>query len=347
MKYCPVCQTRYDEEIMRFCTKDGTPLIDEAAPNFTEIPSEDSESNEDDFGADTVVRRKNAESEITNVEPRMGETSQRMVIPTAEPPPEEQPQVRAKQVSYQSPPPRKTNTATVVLLTVLGTIIVLGGGLGIYWLMSGKKATVANSNSNLNANQDTNLNTNLNIGNTLFNINSDVNANANIDININANSSPTPSPTKTPSPSPTRTPMPSPTPSPTPDEDNNSNTGNTNSGGAPVNTRPTPTPTPRPSPSQQPTKNPANVGNMNSRAVSLSKPAYPPIAKQMRAGGQVPVQIMVDETGKVMSAKAIGGHPLLRQAAENAARQSRFSPVRVSGQAVKSVGTVVYNFVGN
>ena len=86
---------------------------------------------------------------------------------------------------------------------------------------------------------------------------------------------------------------------------------------------------------------------MNSRAVSLSKPAYPPIARQMRAGGQVPVQVMVDETGKVMSAKATGGHPLLRQAAENAARQSRFSPVRISGQAVKSVGTVVYNFVGN
>ncbi len=41
MKYCPVCQTRYDEEIMRFCTKDGTPLIDEEAPNFVEMPSED------------------------------------------------------------------------------------------------------------------------------------------------------------------------------------------------------------------------------------------------------------------------------------------------------------------
>ena len=84
MKYCPVCQTRYDEEIMRFCTKDGTPLIDEEAPNFTEMPSEDSESSEDDFGAETVIRRKPAESEITNVEPRAGETSQRMVIPTSE-----------------------------------------------------------------------------------------------------------------------------------------------------------------------------------------------------------------------------------------------------------------------
>lgn len=343
MKYCPVCQTRYDEEIMRFCTKDGTPLIDEEAPNFTEMPSEDLESSEDDFGADTVIRRKPAESEITNVEPRAEETSQRMVIPTSETPPEEQPQVRAKQVSYQQPPPKKSSTAAVVLLTVLGTIIVLGGGLGIYWLMSGKNKPVANSNSNLNANQDTNLNTNLDIDNSLFNINGDVNANANTNVNANANTSPTPSPTKTPSPSPTRTPTPSPTPG---ENENTNNNSNSNSGGAPGNTRPTNTPTPRPSPSQQPTT-PVNVGNMNSRAVSLSKPAYPPLARQMRAGGQVPVQVTVDETGKVISAKATGGHPLLRQAAENAARQSRFSPVRISGQAVKSVGTVVYNFVGN
>ena len=71
MKYCPVCQTRYDEEIMRFCTKDGTPLIDEEAPNFTAMPSEDLESVEDDFGAETIIRRKPTESELTNVEPRV------------------------------------------------------------------------------------------------------------------------------------------------------------------------------------------------------------------------------------------------------------------------------------
>ncbi len=337
MKYCPVCQTRYDEEIMRFCTKDGTPLIDEEAPNFVAMPSEELESVEDDFGAETVIRRKPAESEITNVEPRSGETSQRMVIPTSEP---KDQQVRSKQASFP-PPPKKTKTAAVVLLTFLGTIIVLGGGLGIYWLMSGKNTPAANSNSNLNTNPDTNLNTNLNVDNSLFNINSDTNTNVNANTNTNANvKSPTPTPTKTPSPSPTRT------PSPTPDG-NNTNSANSNSSGAPVNTRPSNTPTPRPTPSQPPGNLPVNVGNMNSRAVSLAKPVYPPIARQMRASGQVPVQVTVDETGRVVAAKATSGHPLLRQAAENAARNSRFNPVTVSGQNVKSVGTVVYNFVSN
>lgn len=339
MKYCPVCETRYDEEIMRFCTKDGTPLIDEDAPNFVGMPSKDLEMNEeDDFGAETVIRRKTPESETTNVEPRMGETSQRIVVPTSEPMPSGQ-QVRTKQqAAYQQPPPKKTSTAAVVLLTVFGTIAVLGGGLGIYWLMSGGKSSpAANSNTNLNTNQDTNLNTNLNIDNSLFNINSDVNVNA----NVNANVSPSPTKTPTPSPSPTKTPTPSPTPD---DDDDNTNSGNSNSG-APVNTRPTATPTPRPSP--PPANTPVNVGNMNTRAISLVKPVYPPVARQIRASGQVPVQVVVDETGKVISAKATGGHPLLRQAAENAARTSRFNPVRVSGQPVKSVGTVVYNFVSN
>lgn len=341
MKFCPVCQTRYDEEIMRFCTKDGTPLVDEQTPNFIAMPSEELESAEDDFGAETVIRRKPTESEITNVEPRAGENyerekTQRMVIPTAEQPVEQQ--VRAKQNSYQQPPPKKSNTAAVVLLTILGTILVLGGGLGIYWLISGGSKPVANSNSNLNTNQDANLPTNLPIDNTLFNVNS--NANTNSNTNTNVNSSPSPSPSKSPTPSPTKTP----TPSPTPDNDDDDNT---NSSGSPTNTRPNNAPTPRATPAAPTNSAPVNVGNMNGRAISLAKPVYPAIAKQIRASGQVPVQIMVDEAGRVIAAKATSGHPLLRQAAENAARNSRFNPATVSGQTVKSVGTVVYNFVEN
>src|SRR3982751_3428468 len=63
MKYCPTCDARYDDEVMRFCTKDGSPLIDEAEPNFTAPPAEDMPdqavpvTDEDDEGELTVVRR--------------------------------------------------------------------------------------------------------------------------------------------------------------------------------------------------------------------------------------------------------------------------------------------------
>ena len=58
----------------------------------------------------------------------------------------------------------------------------------------------------------------------------------------------------------------------------------------------------------------------------------------------VVVQVTVDEEGKVISASAVSGHPLLRQAAVQAAYQARFSPTLLSGQPVKVTGTITYNF---
>ena len=53
---------------------------------------------------------------------------------------------------------------------------------------------------------------------------------------------------------------------------------------------------------------------------------------------------MIDETGKVISAKAVSGHPLLRDAAERAARGAKFSPTYLSKQPVKVTGLIVYKF---
>ena len=57
MKHCPVCNTQYDEEILRFCTKDGTPLIEDDQPNFVAMPSDSVQGEDDDFGQETVIRR--------------------------------------------------------------------------------------------------------------------------------------------------------------------------------------------------------------------------------------------------------------------------------------------------
>jgi hypothetical protein len=37
MKFCPKCQTKYDDEILRFCKTDGTPLVSEVPPSFTAL----------------------------------------------------------------------------------------------------------------------------------------------------------------------------------------------------------------------------------------------------------------------------------------------------------------------
>ena len=105
----------------------------------------------------------------------------------------------------------------------------------------------------------------------------------------------------------------------------------------------------RPKPTPQPTsskpKTVVSGGVLNGKAISKPQPAYPPIAKAARASGTVTVQVLVDEDGNVISAKAVSGHPLLQQAAVAAAYQAKFSPAVVSGRKVKVSGILTYNFV--
>jgi protein TonB len=126
--------------------------------------------------------------------------------------------------------------------------------------------------------------------------------------------------------------------------------GGTGSGGggtgsAPVVKSDDEPPPPPPKPTPEPKKTVVSGGVLNGKAISKPQPAYPPIAKAARASGTVTVQILVDESGRVVSATAVSGHPLLQQAAVSAARQARFSPTLLSGQPVKVSGVITYNFV--
>ncbi len=123
--------------------------------------------------------------------------------------------------------------------------------------------------------------------------------------------------------------------------------GGAGTGGAPkveVSDEPPPPPPPAPTPPPKP-KTVVSGGVLNGKAISKPQPAYPPIAKAARASGTVTVQILVDESGRVVSASAVSGHPLLQQAAVSAARNARFSPTLLSGQPVKVSGVITYNFV--
>ncbi len=101
---------------------------------------------------------------------------------------------------------------------------------------------------------------------------------------------------------------------------------------------------PPPPPKKAPPKT-ISGGVLNGKATSLPKPPYPPAARAVRASGAVTVQVLIDEDGRVVSATATSGHPLLRAAAAAAARSARFSPTMLSGQPVKVTGIITYNFV--
>ncbi len=103
----------------------------------------------------------------------------------------------------------------------------------------------------------------------------------------------------------------------------------------------------KPSPKVEDTpKKPTTVslGVINGKAVNLVKPSYPAAAKQLRIEGAVNVQVLIDESGNVVSATAVSGHPLLRTVSVNAARQSKFTPTFLSKQPVKVTGVIVYQF---
>lgn len=104
---------------------------------------------------------------------------------------------------------------------------------------------------------------------------------------------------------------------------------------------PPPPPTSKPTPPRAP----ISGGVLNGKATKLVQPPYPAIARAAHASGQVTVQVLIDEEGNVISAHAVSGHPLLQAAAIAAARASKFTPTKLSGQSVKASGVVIYHFV--
>jgi TonB family protein len=90
-----------------------------------------------------------------------------------------------------------------------------------------------------------------------------------------------------------------------------------------------------------------DIGQLNQLALNLAMPSYPEIARKANIKGTVSVQITLDEDGKIISAKATEGPPMLRSAAEDAARKSKFKPAMSGDKAVKATGFILYNFKGN
>ena len=100
-------------------------------------------------------------------------------------------------------------------------------------------------------------------------------------------------------------------------------------------------------PPQQPARpilKPVSGGVLNGSAVSLPPPIYPDAARRLRVEGVVAVEVVIDETGKVISARAVDGPISLRTVAVQAALRARFSPTKLSGQPVKVSGSINYKF---
>jgi len=73
---------------------------------------------------------------------------------------------------------------------------------------------------------------------------------------------------------------------------------------------------------------PARITEVEARKAVVGKvnPLVPPIAKQMHLTGRVRIEIIIDDQGKVESAKVLSGNPVLAKACTDAMKNWLFTP---------------------
>ncbi len=326
MKICPQCRAQFEDD-MNFCLQDGTPLA--SADQFFNPPENSGEKTLNlpptPNLPPTIAPTQGFYPPITQPtnqplsnQPTVELKSQVTVFPKIETSP-------AVLGSLTADLENSKSRSNLTVAAVAGILVLLGTAIGgVMWLSQGEKnadtalANTKNQNSAAPANR--NSDSGFSNGSTSTSVDNQSEPGFRSDSN-------NPKLANTTKPAATKEIEDKPTPKPTVSEEKEP---------PPEKTL---TATPKPVPKT------ISAGVVNGKATNLVKPSYPPAARAVRASGAVNVQVMIDESGNVISASAVSGHPLLRASAVSAARSSKFSPTILSGQAVKVTGVIVYNFV--
>lgn len=80
------------------------------------------------------------------------------------------------------------------------------------------------------------------------------------------------------------------------------------------------------------------------RLLHSVRPVYPALAMSNRIEGDVQIQALIDQTGKVVSTKVVSGPILLRRAATDAVQQWRYSPATLDGKPTSMEYKVTVSF---
>jgi TonB family protein len=114
----------------------------------------------------------------------------------------------------------------------------------------------------------------------------------------------------------------------------------------PAASQPQPTPSSSPATTQttdEKDENTIATGSLKGRERKRVLPLYPATAKTAGVAGVVRVFVLIDEKGKV-AVKRSEGHPMLKQAAEDAARKWTFAPTMVGNRIVRLSGYIDFEF---
>ena len=83
----------------------------------------------------------------------------------------------------------------------------------------------------------------------------------------------------------------------------------------------------------------AQSEEMARRAKNKVQPSYPELARKMKLAGTVKIEVVVAPNGTVKGARIVGGHPVLANAALDAAKKWRFEPA-----AAETSGVIDFKF---
>ena len=100
-------------------------------------------------------------------------------------------------------------------------------------------------------------------------------------------------------------------------------------------------------PSSSGPKAPVRVGGKVRAPKSVYTPApyYPVIARQTKIQGTVVIDAVLDESGRVVEARVVSGHPLLIQAALDTVKEWRYEPSYLNNQPISVALIVNVSFV--
>lgn len=87
-----------------------------------------------------------------------------------------------------------------------------------------------------------------------------------------------------------------------------------------------------------------SAGMTAANVIFSPAPAYPAEASAARVEGQVTVQAVVNPEGKVVSARALSGPPVLRDAATEAVHRWRYSPLLDNGKPISVTTVAILDF---
>lgn len=87
-----------------------------------------------------------------------------------------------------------------------------------------------------------------------------------------------------------------------------------------------------------------SAGMTAANVIFSPAPAYPAAASAAHVEGQVTVQAVVNPEGKVVSARAVSGPPLLRDAATEAVQRWRYSPLMDNGKPIAVTTVAILDF---